>query len=806
MPRGRPRGASTAVHEHTSPPVTKTEASVVQTARQRGLQNPLAFAVPSSTSSTDDELSTSSNVTTPYASWRSKDSSVATSATTKRRVQQQAQTLTLHRIEEAMGQREMDKVVRDRAAKDRREDAARARKETEGRMRKDQEVARERATEEARRRKDEAARQREEAGAAGRARVELAQQARQRRRENLQHANVQQQQVAELRRTTSLPDQARADSERADPIASRTRASTAAAAARARKTAELAEQRKRMAAAGPSADTSLSSSINSHRRDKASASRRRRDEQARELRSETERARTRRDEVSSRVDATIREDEPIAQARTAHAVASSERKTREERLVAEQNREAKQRPTAVEQRVDDELLDSEPAGIYRQALAAEADWVRTSSARILSERNAKLYARLQNTPSRVDNDVTKPPKSPPPFLYGSPKSSPSRSARSARFIGRTQAEEEAELSALRELLEQRTSHTPPSASTSRIGGVATCSLMRGDDGSHQTIGEQHRQRAAEDDYFAEATNRPRWDSRPAYYMPTALRGLRPVTTEPWDRPDEVERFHSQYGPDGELLSPKVRSPKTRTQYRSPEDLSLGELNTPTLSSRVKRRQGRPPSERTVATVNAVQERNARKRAEIEAANQRRKAEAESRRRALAQGEVARKKAHAVAVRQRRGQGLEGGDGSVGGIAPREAQLGVVAVDGESDARAEELRTMLQQGMLMNRAEWAFLTQHQAVLDGEALRRQELVAGLRGRIAEGMLLTLAQTRIFEEELARQLEDEDKEDADFEAEDAQFEANTAGGVPAALDGFVLATQPNPMATMFRKFGLW
>ena len=114
--------------------------------------------------------------------------------------------------------------------------------------------------------------------------------------------------------------------------------------------------------------------------------------------------------------------------------------------------------------------------------------------------------------------------------------------------------------------------------------------------------------------------------------------------------------------------------------------------------------------------------------------------------------------------------------------------------------------MLQQGMLMNRAEWAFLTQHQAVLDEEALRRQELVAGLRGRIAEGMLLTLAQTRIFEEELARQLEDEDKEDADFEAEDSQFEANTAGGVPAALDGFVLATQPNPMATMLRKFGLW
>ena len=71
------------------------------------------------------------------------------------------------------------------------------------------------------------------------------------------------------------------------------------------------------------------------------------------------------------------------------------------------------------------------------------------------------------------------------------------------------------------------------------GAHATASLRRLDDGQNDDTAMLLRRRHEEDDAAAEATGRPVWDSSVWAYTPPALKGLTPVTSEPWARDLEV---------------------------------------------------------------------------------------------------------------------------------------------------------------------------------------------------------------------------------------------------------------------------
>ena len=72
---------------------------------------------------------------------------------------------------------------------------------------------------------------------------------------------------------------------------------------------------------------------------------------------------------------------------------------------------------------------------------------------------------------------------------------------------------------------------------------ATATFLRLDDGSHDSVAQLFNRRAREDARKAKATRREGWDPTPWRYVPPALRGLKPVTDEPWAA-DEIlfDRF------------------------------------------------------------------------------------------------------------------------------------------------------------------------------------------------------------------------------------------------------------------------
>lgn len=72
-------------------------------------------------------------------------------------------------------------------------------------------------------------------------------------------------------------------------------------------------------------------------------------------------------------------------------------------------------------------------------------------------------------------------------------------------------------------------------------GFTTSGLKRLDDGQSDDIVQLFNRRRREDLQKAASRAIPPWDSTPHRYTPPALRGLKPVTREPWDRDEAVYR-------------------------------------------------------------------------------------------------------------------------------------------------------------------------------------------------------------------------------------------------------------------------
>ena len=72
-----------------------------------------------------------------------------------------------------------------------------------------------------------------------------------------------------------------------------------------------------------------------------------------------------------------------------------------------------------------------------------------------------------------------------------------------------------------------------------MGNVATASLQRLDDGQNDDLAQLRRRRVAEASEAAAATGRPEWDGSPWQYVPSVLKGLKPVTPEPWAKDSDV---------------------------------------------------------------------------------------------------------------------------------------------------------------------------------------------------------------------------------------------------------------------------
>ena len=83
------------------------------------------------------------------------------------------------------------------------------------------------------------------------------------------------------------------------------------------------------------------------------------------------------------------------------------------------------------------------------------------------------------------------------------------------------------------ILERKHQQLPSSASYS------TACLTRLDDGMYDNVAALFSRQRKEDGGFVEQTSRPAWDPTPWRYVPPALRGVKPVTSEPWANDLEV---------------------------------------------------------------------------------------------------------------------------------------------------------------------------------------------------------------------------------------------------------------------------
>ena len=69
------------------------------------------------------------------------------------------------------------------------------------------------------------------------------------------------------------------------------------------------------------------------------------------------------------------------------------------------------------------------------------------------------------------------------------------------------------------------------------GAYATSTLKRLNDGMHDSVAQLFNRRLQEDIQKAQAWNRKPWDNTPWRYTPNSLKGLKPVTHEPWAEDD-----------------------------------------------------------------------------------------------------------------------------------------------------------------------------------------------------------------------------------------------------------------------------
>lgn len=276
--------------------------------------------------------------------------------------------------------------------------------------------------------------------------------------------------------------------------------------------------------------------------------------------------------------------------------------------------EQKQRIIAVEQRVDDNIED-EPAGAYRKQLAAENKLMRKESARLLSQRNAQLSQRLNKVSSRVNNDIRKPPKSPP-------TSSRSKTGKQTGGV------EQQGTDRLHKMLAGGFNSAEPPTVRVRMG-VATSTLVRINDGVNEDQATLHHRREQERVEAALMTNREPWNNTARHYVPSALRGLRPSTKEPWAyERNEFDTFGSAWDENGEL-----RPSMTKALPRTPYDEHLArktpaELAMPTATSRSKQKAPKSPTAKARKVERIMEEaEQARLAVERRAQEQERAAEA-----------------------------------------------------------------------------------------------------------------------------------------------------------------------------------
>lgn len=104
-----------------------------------------------------------------------------------------------------------------------------------------------------------------------------------------------------------------------------------------------------------------------------------------------------------------------------------------------------------------------------------------------------------------------------------------------------------EIAELRALL-ARTAHMDAGVPAfRRVGAVATASLKKLDDGQRDDQAALRRRRKEEETKAAEETNRKPWDGSVWMYVPPALKGLKPVTPEPWARDGEAYKSGLESG-------------------------------------------------------------------------------------------------------------------------------------------------------------------------------------------------------------------------------------------------------------------
>lgn len=68
---------------------------------------------------------------------------------------------------------------------------------------------------------------------------------------------------------------------------------------------------------------------------------------------------------------------------------------------------------------------------------------------------------------------------------------------------------------------------------------ATSSLCRLNDGLFDSVAQLYKRRQAEDRALTQVTRKAPWDPSVWRYTPPALRGVKPVTPEPWAKDEEL---------------------------------------------------------------------------------------------------------------------------------------------------------------------------------------------------------------------------------------------------------------------------
>ena len=199
--------------------------------------------------------------------------------------------------------------------------------------------------------------------------------------------------------------------------------------------------------------------------------------------------------------------------------------------VSEQARApTKQRPAAEQARDDDVgrgVVDLKSLDETLTRTKPKSEWERWVT---MEKAKAAETSRRRADYERMNS----PPKSPQSARV--PRTGTRRGTQATKE--RLQAMEHAvekekkELEELKQLL-GRTLYTGGGNNFIRAGRPATLSLRKLDDGQNDSVADAYRRRVEEEALAAEITGRPAWDSSPMRYVPTALRGVQPVTPEPW---------------------------------------------------------------------------------------------------------------------------------------------------------------------------------------------------------------------------------------------------------------------------------